>query len=326
MEYHNLNNQVVKESLEVEATDSFDPTQRLQKDSPVKDSSKQGEKLSETTASSMSSGMATSTRAKALKIEVEKGSNVNQGELAKNDFAKKPLKHKNSSGTEVKLAANGEFAGDKAWKPLLTTEQIKDNRGMGAFSNSPSPSTSASSTPLPTFSNINVGVKSMITQHLNQQNTRWVFIPNFSPDIWTGAGYRKANNNNNGIPFEQVKPSNSSQQFNPNSDDNKVTQGGGSPAKKTTYDNLPNSISPTSDWINALTFTNKNNPQRNQLLLRSLLGTIPVLINKSGGSGNEFTHTSEQKWDKTNEKDGNLPGFGEVNGGFIMFLSNLYLL
>ncbi|AFQ04449.1 MgPa adhesin [Mycoplasmoides genitalium M2288] len=89
------------------------------------------------------------------------------------------------------------------------------------------------------------------------------------------------------------------------------------PTKKTTtYDALPNSISPTSDWINALTFTNKNNPQRNQLLLRALLGTIPVLINKSGGSGNEFNHTNDQKWDKTNEKDGNLPGFGEVNGGF----------
>ncbi|AFQ03499.1 MgPa adhesin [Mycoplasmoides genitalium M6282] len=123
-----------------------------------------------------------------------------------------------------------------------------------------------------------------------------------------------------------MKPSNGSNTFNPNSDDNKVTPSGGSPAKKTTYDFLPNSISPTSDWINALTFTNKNNPQRNQLLLRSLLGTIPVLINKSGDSGDEFNHTSDQKWDKTNEKDGNLPGFGEVNGGFIMFLSNLYLL
>ncbi|WP_462216964.1 adhesin [Mycoplasmoides genitalium] len=158
----------------------------------------------------------------------------------------------------------------------------------------------------------------MITQHLNQQNTRWVFTPNSSPDIWTGAGYRKANNNNNGIPFDNVKLSNNSQQFNP-------TPAGGTQTKKTTYDALPNSISPTSDWSNALTFTNKNNPQRNQLLLRSLLGTIPVLINKSG-TGDEFTHTSDQKWDKTNEKDGNLPGFGEVNGGFIMFLSNLYLL
>nr|WP_041360932.1 hypothetical protein [Mycoplasmoides genitalium] len=86
----------------------------------------------------------------------------------------------------------------------------------------------------------------MITQHLNKENTRWVFIPNSSPDIWTGAGYRKANNNNNGIPFDQVKPS--STQFNPNSDDNKVTPSGGSPAKKTTtYPALPNSISPTSD-------------------------------------------------------------------------------
>ncbi|WP_462218569.1 adhesin [Mycoplasmoides genitalium] len=147
----------------------------------------------------------------------------------------------------------------------------------------------------------------MITQHLNKENTRWVFIPNSSPDIWTGAGYRKANDNNNGISFDQVKPSNNNQQFNP-------TSAGGTQTKKTTYDALPNSISPTSDWSNALTFTNKNNPQRNQLLLRALLGTIPVLINKSGGSGNEFNHTNDQKWDKTETNEGNLPGFGEVNG------------
>ncbi|AFQ03666.1 MgPa adhesin [Mycoplasmoides genitalium M6282] len=121
-----------------------------------------------------------------------------------------------------------------------------------------------------------------------------------------------ANDNNNGISFEMVKPSNSSTPFNPNSSENQVTPSGSSP-KKTTYDFLPNSISPTSDWINALTFTNKNNPQRNQLLLRSLLGTIPVLINKSG-TGDEFNHTSDQKWDKTETKDGNFPGFGEVNG------------
>ncbi|AFQ03579.1 adhesin [Mycoplasmoides genitalium] len=152
----------------------------------------------------------------------------------------------------------------------------------------------------------------MITQHLNQQNTRWVFTPNSSPDIWTGAGYRKGNDNNNGISLTSVLPSSSSNTFNPNSDDNKVTPSGGSP-KTTTYPFLPNSISPTSDWINALTFTNKNNPQRNQLLLRSLLGTIPVLINKSG-TGDEFNHTSDQKWDKTETNEGNLPGFGEVNG------------
>ncbi len=166
----------------------------------------------------------------------------------------------------------------------------------------------------------------MITQHLNKENTRWVFIPNSSPDIWTGAGYRKGNDTN-GIPLTSVKPSNNSQQFNPTSAENQVTQGGSS--KKTTYDALPNSISPTSDWINALTFTNKNNPQRNQLLLRALLGTIPVLINKSGGSGNEFTHTSEQKWDKTETNEGNLPGFGEVNGGFYQLnkkLISLFLL
>ncbi|AFQ03498.1 MgPa adhesin [Mycoplasmoides genitalium M6282] len=199
VEYHQLDKKVVKESLEVESSSSFNPTQGLKKDSPMKDSSKQGEKLSEAT-SSMSSGGATSPR-KALKIEVEKGSKVNQGELQSNDFAKKPLQHKNNSGTDVKLDASGEFADDKAWKPVLTTEQIQEKRGMGAFSNSPSPSTSSSSSPLPTFSNINVGVKSMITQHLNKENTRWVFTPNSSPDIWTGAGYRKANDNNNGISF-----------------------------------------------------------------------------------------------------------------------------
>ncbi|AFQ03509.1 MgPa adhesin [Mycoplasmoides genitalium M6282] len=93
----------------------------------------------------------------------------------------------------------------------------------------------------------------MITQHLNKENTRWVFTPNSSPDIWTGAGYRKQGNNN-GIPFEQVKPSNGSNTFNPNSSENQVTSG--SSPKKTTYDFLPNSISPTSDWSNALTFTN----------------------------------------------------------------------
>ncbi|WP_462217189.1 hypothetical protein [Mycoplasmoides genitalium] len=73
---------------------------------------------------SMSSGMATSTR-KALKVEVERGSTDS---LLKNDFAKKPFKDESNK----KLDASGEFANDKAWKPVLTTEQIKDNRGMGA--------------------------------------------------------------------------------------------------------------------------------------------------------------------------------------------------
>ncbi|AFQ04082.1 MgPa adhesin [Mycoplasmoides genitalium M6320] len=112
--------------------------------------------------------------------------------------------------------------------------------------------------------------------------------------------------------MNSVKPSNSSTTFNPTSMENQVTPSGGS-SKTTTYTHLPNSISPTSDWINALTFTNKNNPQRNQLLLRGLLGTIPVLINKSG-TGDEFNKDSEQKWNETDKLGGNLPGFGEVNG------------
>ncbi|WP_237711666.1 hypothetical protein [Mycoplasmoides genitalium] len=74
--------------------------------------------------------MATSTR-KALKIEVEKGGSGSDT-LTKSDFAKKPLKHKDNSGTDVKLEAEKEFAGEKAWKPLLTTEQIKRKKGMGA--------------------------------------------------------------------------------------------------------------------------------------------------------------------------------------------------
>ncbi len=121
LEYHQLD-KVVKESLEVEATDSFDPTKRLQKDSPVKDDSKTGEKL-ETTASSMSSG-ATSTR-KALKIEVESGSSDT---LTKSDFAKKPFKDESNK----KLDATSEFANDIAWKPVLKTDEIEKNRGMGA--------------------------------------------------------------------------------------------------------------------------------------------------------------------------------------------------
>ncbi len=114
--------------MEVESSSSFNPTQRLQKESPMKDTGKMGEKLQET-MSSMSSGMATSTR-KALKIEVERGSKVNQGELQSNDFAKKPLKHKNSSG-EVKLDSQKDFPQGKVWKPVLTTEQIAREKRMG---------------------------------------------------------------------------------------------------------------------------------------------------------------------------------------------------
>ncbi|AFQ03022.1 MgPa adhesin [Mycoplasmoides genitalium M2321] len=77
-----------------------------------------------------------------------------------------------------------------------------------------------------------------------------------------------------------------------------------------------------------MTFTNKNNPQRNQLLLRALLGTIPVLINKSG-TGDQFNNNSDQKWNETEKPGGNLPGFGEVNGGFYQLnkkLISLFLL
>ncbi|AFQ02958.1 hypothetical protein [Mycoplasmoides genitalium] len=65
LEYHQLD-KVVKESLGVDTSGStFDPTQRLKKDSPMKDSNKDSEKLSEA-MSSMSSG-ATSPRQKPSK-------------------------------------------------------------------------------------------------------------------------------------------------------------------------------------------------------------------------------------------------------------------
>ncbi len=91
----------------------------------MKDSSKNSEKLALADGGSMSSGGATSTR-KALKIEVERGSQSDS--LLKNDFAKKPFKDESNK----KLDASGEFGDNKAWKPVFTTDQIKDNRGMGA--------------------------------------------------------------------------------------------------------------------------------------------------------------------------------------------------
>ncbi|WP_462218124.1 adhesin [Mycoplasmoides genitalium] len=126
VEYHNLNNQVVKESLGVDTSGStLIPPKGCKKIVQWRIQTKTGEKLALADGGSMSSGGATSTR-KALKIEVERGSQSDS--LLKNDFAKKPFKDESNK----KLDASGEFAGDKAWKPLLTTEQIKDNRGMGA--------------------------------------------------------------------------------------------------------------------------------------------------------------------------------------------------
>ncbi len=69
-----------------------------------------GEKLSE--AMSSMSG-ATSTRDKALKVEVEKQSGSSDS-LLKNDFAKKPFKDESNK----KLDATSEFANDK-WLFLL---------------------------------------------------------------------------------------------------------------------------------------------------------------------------------------------------------------
>ncbi|WP_462217407.1 adhesin [Mycoplasmoides genitalium] len=126
MEYHKLSKKVVKESLGVDTSGStLIPPKGCKKIVQWRIQTKTGEKLSLADGGS-SGSMATSTR-KALKIEVKKQSGSTDS-LLKNDFAKKPFKDESNK----KLDASGDFAGDKAWKPLLTTEQIKDNRGMGA--------------------------------------------------------------------------------------------------------------------------------------------------------------------------------------------------
>ncbi len=108
----------------IDTSSSFDPTQRLKKESPVKDSNKDSEKLSLADGGSMSSGGATSTR-KALKIEVKKQSGSSDS-LLKNDFAKKPFKDESNK----KLDASGDFPQGKVWKPVLKTDEIAKEKGM----------------------------------------------------------------------------------------------------------------------------------------------------------------------------------------------------
>ncbi|BAL21776.1 adhesin P1 homolog [Mycoplasmoides pneumoniae] len=94
-------------------------------------------------------------------------------------------------------------------------------------------------------------------------------------------------------------------------------QTSGQNLSETNYTNLPPNLTPTSDWPNALSFTNKNNAQRAQLFLHGLLGSIPVLVNKSGENNEKFQAT-DQKWSYTELKSDqtklNLPAYGEVNG------------
>ncbi len=55
-----------------------------------------------------------------------------------------------------------------------------------------------------------------------------------------------------------------------------------------------------------------------QLFLRGLLGSIPVLVNKSGQDDNSKFNSTDQKWSYTELKSDqtklNLPAYGEVNG------------
>ncbi len=55
-----------------------------------------------------------------------------------------------------------------------------------------------------------------------------------------------------------------------------------------------------------------------QLFLRGLLGSIPVLVNKSGQDDNSKFKAEDQKWSYTDLQSDqtklNLPAYGEVNG------------
>ncbi len=155
---------------------------------------------------------------------------------------------------------------------------------------------------------------------------------------WTGAGWRNdkttGNNtqgNENHTTFKNATGMGSQNQGsttttsagNPDSlvtdkvDQKGQVQTSGQNLSDTNYTNLPPNLTPTSDWPNALSFTNKNNAQRAQLFLHGLLGSIPVLVNKSGENNEKFQAT-DQKWSYTELKSDqtklNLPAYGEVNG------------
>ncbi|BFO93541.1 adhesin [Mycoplasmoides pneumoniae] len=215
--------------------------------------------------------------------------------------------------------------------------------GAGSSSGT-STNTSGSRSFLPTFSNVGVGLKANVQATLGGSQTtttggsKWSTLDKANLQPWTGAGWRNdkttGNNtqgNENHTTFKNATGMGSQNQGsttttsagNPDSlvtdkvDQKGQVQTSGQNLSDTNYTNLPPNLTPTSDWPNALSFTNKNNAQRAQLFLHGLLGSIPVLVNKSGENNEKFQAT-DQKWSYTELKSDqtklNLPAYGEVNG------------
>ncbi len=223
--------------------------------------------------------------------------------------------------------------------------------GAGSSSGT-STNTSGSRSFLPTFSNVGVGLKANVQGTLGGSQTtttgkdipKWPTLDPAKLQLWTGAGWRndKASNKQSDENHTTFKSATGSGQQggsttggsagNPDSlkqdkisksGQNLTTQDGAPQSNSTTesasnYDHLPPNLTPTSDWPNALSFTNKNNAQRAQLFLRGLLGSIPVLVNRSGSDDSNKFQATDQKWSYTDLKSDqtklNLPAYGEVNG------------
>ncbi|ALA32140.1 adhesin P1 [Mycoplasmoides pneumoniae] len=221
----------------------------------------------------------------------------------------------------------------------ITAPQTSAGSSSGISTN-----TSGSRSFLPTFSNIGVGLKANVQATLGGSQT---MITGGSPrrtldqanlQLWTGAGWRNdkassGQSDENHTKFTSAtgmdqqgqsgtsagNPDSLKQDNISKSGDSLTTQDGNAidQQEATNYTNLPPNLTPTADWPNALSFTNKNNAQRAQLFLRGLLGSIPVLVNRSGSDSNKFQAT-DQKWSYTDlhsdQTKLNLPAYGEVNG------------
>ncbi|WP_307755033.1 adhesin [Mycoplasmoides pneumoniae] len=212
--------------------------------------------------------------------------------------------------------------------------------GAGSSSGT-STNTSGSRSFLPTFSNVGVGLKANVQATLGGSQTtttggsKWPTLDQANLLLWTGSGWRNDKNGQSDENHTTFKSATGSGQQggssgtsagNPDSlKQDKISKSGDSlsvvdtgQGDDTHYANLPPSITPTSDWPNALSFTNKNNAQRVQLFLRGLLDSIPVLVNKSGQDDNSKFKAEHQKWKysdfKSDQTKLNLPAYGEVNG------------
>ncbi len=202
--------------------------------------------------------------------------------------------------------------------------------------------------PAPTFSNVGVGLKANVQGTLGGSQTtttgkdipKWPTLDQANLQLWTGAGWRNdkassGQSDENHTKFTSATGSGqqgsssgtTNSAGNPDSlKQDKVDKSGDSVTvaeatsgdNLTNYTNLPPNLTPTADWPNALSFTNKNNAQRAQLFLRALLGSIPVLVNKSGQDDSNKFQATDQKWSYTELKSDktklNLPAYGEVNG------------